>query len=286
MDVDEEYGSPERLGTRGPIVKQRHADMDSNGERDDSRDEENSTAVPVPSEYHARSTRDENNQLFGWVGGTTPRCPSRRFSGYEHDKSHPIPTSACRWKGSLYDPPKSPNSLLTSVLSVPSPDIAAKTSSGTGVTVPANASTSTLSGLPLQDLPDPESISPLLSTAIDTDMDASSGTNVIVSTITLEPPSSSPVTDAPSNVSPDMNITVASIRSAFLQFMAVNHLLDSAAVAAGFSDSFVDGLVYCLLGHGIGIRQLTGTYDLERTIIMQQLDEAQVAQAAAETARD
>ncbi|KAJ3716048.1 hypothetical protein C8R42DRAFT_645396 [Lentinula raphanica] len=60
------------------------------------------------------------------------------------------------------------------------------------------------------------------------------------------------------NVSSGLDITVESIRSSFLQFLAANQLLDSAAIAAGFSDSFVDGLVYCLVGHGIGIRQLTG----------------------------
>ncbi|KAJ3738191.1 hypothetical protein EV360DRAFT_77047, partial [Lentinula raphanica] len=207
-----------------------------------------------------------------------------------------------------------------------------------------HSTTSLPSGLPLQDLPDPQSIPTLLLTAMDTAMDASLRTNTIISANTPASPVSSAIVDVATkastgmevtasmnasgtsllspgrnadanvspvhdvnanvlpgrnvdanvspvrnvdvNVSPGLNITVESIRSSFLQFLAANRLLDSVAIAAGFSDSFVDGLVYCLVGHGIGIRQLTGTHDLERTIIMQQLDEAQVAQAAAETARD
>ncbi|KAJ3764745.1 hypothetical protein FB446DRAFT_710049, partial [Lentinula raphanica] len=160
-----------------------------------------------------------------------------------------------------------PISQSTSTLSSAAVDIAMSASSETNVAVSANTSAS-----------------PVLSTTINVATKTLSGTEVTdPMNASLETSLPSPVINVDANVSSGTNVTVDSIRSSFLQFMAANHLLDSANIAAGFSDSFVDGLVYCLLGHGIGIRQLTGTHDLERTIIMQQLDEAQVAQAAAET---
>ncbi|KAJ3816727.1 hypothetical protein F5880DRAFT_1618996 [Lentinula raphanica] len=352
-EVDENCTSLRNDRTR-TTINRRHTNSE--------RDEDDSTAVPIRSEDHAESIRNETNgQSHGivllppapslsstisfrrpptrvkghracWparsISSTSRTCICARYIGgltralpfkgscfpqvYSHSTSMSLSATTLPSSGLPLQGP--PNSLSTSALSVSSPDVVANTSSGTAVMVPTNASMSPLSGLPIQDLLDPHSTSPHLSMTIDTTMSASLETNLIVSANTpafpvsssildvatkasdgtevtasmnaLETSLSSPVNNIDSNVSSGTDVTVDSIRSAFLHFMAANHLLDSAAIASGFSDSFVDGLVYCLLGHGIGICQLTGTHDLERTIIMQQLDEAQVAQAAAETARD
>ncbi|KAJ3738153.1 hypothetical protein EV360DRAFT_77087, partial [Lentinula raphanica] len=222
--------------------------------------------------------------------------PGPRFFGYEHDKSQPIPTSACMWQGSLIHwrvdwALGSPISQSTTTLLLSATDIATAALSGAEETIPITASKSSLSspgrniitnvspGCNIDaNVSSGRNIDANVSSGCDVDANVSSGCNVDANVL--------PDRNVNANISPGLNITVESIRLSFLQFLAANQLLDSAAIAAGFSDSFVEGLVYCLVGHGIGIRQLTGTHDLERTIIMQQLDEAQVAQAAAETAWD
>ncbi|KAJ3746926.1 hypothetical protein EV360DRAFT_76405 [Lentinula raphanica] len=80
---------------------------------------------------------------------------------------------------------------------------------------------------------------------------------------------------------PGPGIIPSSIRAEFLQFMVDRHLLDPTILAGGYLDGFIDGLMNCFVGHVMGVRQLAGAHDLERTILLQQVEEAQADLIAA-----
>ncbi|KAJ3764721.1 hypothetical protein FB446DRAFT_795806, partial [Lentinula raphanica] len=116
----------------------------------------------------------------------------------------------------LQDPPN-PQSTITTTLPLLTTDVVTTALSGMEVTIPMTTSNSLLSS-------PGRNVDANVSLGRDVDANVSPGRDVDANVL--------PGRNVDANVSLGLNVTVDSIRSSFLQFMAANHLLDSATIAA------------------------------------------------------